>query len=447
MGLVLLKSPLYTGTNLEVIRESGGISEFPTLFLKGKIQEADTPNNNGRRYKYETLVEKIINARCTPELLRDSPLFGENIHPSDDLTGEINTEKVIWRVVETTMEGNSMVGTLEIIPETPLGKILYFLVDKYNAKPGISSRAWGSMNEEWVDHDSFKFVTFDGTFNPSTHGAFLRKIGESGDVREMIKSFKERDLRVLSESSMLRMDDGHSLVEKVFNNKHFIINNRKDMTPELELLKEANQQVSNLTKQLAESNSALKEETKDLATAEDKLIQLQEENEELTQKAADMQKELDAKDATIKEMEDAMAEDKKAIEEDEVQDKVDAEEKEKLEENYNKSLKVLEGVVSEFHKVKGFYNKSIEVLNLLESKKSKKSIVDLVESELGKFAHYKPMFESVDDLGKAKVIVESLKKIQSGKRPLSVVPLTERSVGNTDRPFSTDEQRINSYSI
>ena len=448
MSLVLLKNPIYTN-NLEILKESESESVYPRLLLKGKIQEAIAGNSNGRKYKTETLQQKIIDERCSESRLLTDPLFGESIHPDDSLTGEINPEKIIWRIAEAHMEGNSMIGTVEIIPETPIGKILYYLVEKYQAKPGISSRGFGAMDGDWVDHDSYRFVTFDGTFNPSTHGAFLNKIGESSEMKEMIKSFSKEELNVLQESSILRLDNGHSLVENMFKTKYHIINNKKDrkMSTELELLQESNLQVTNLTKQLSESNSALKDNQRQLAEATVKLKESEDEKEEIEKDFEESKKKMSVMEKDLEDAEDEKEVSEKKLKEMEDEDEEDEKEKEKLEENYNKSIEVLEGVVSEFHKIKGYYDKSIEVLNLVESRNSEGDIKNLVESELGDYSKFETLFESVTDLGKARVMVESLKKIQSGNGPTKIVSLHERNDGGSTAPLSDDEGRINAYDI
>lgn len=452
MDSILLNTPLF-GSGWKVLQETSSGEEYPRLILTGKFQEAMAPNNNRRKYRLQTLQEKIITARCTPEKLQAEALLGENIHPNDKLTGEINSEKVIWKILEAKMEGNVMKGAVEIIPELPLGKAMYFLIEKYNAVPGISSRGFGAMDGDWVDHDSYKFVTFDGTFNPSTHGAFLKKIGTTNEMKEFIKSFQGKDIQCLSESSMLRLDTGQSLVENIFNTKSYhILNEKKDMSKELELLQEANAQVANLSVNLSKSQTALAESKKSMKEMEDELM---------------------AKNAEIKEMKDKMADYEDKMEKSKKESEESEEEKEKLEEsvkdltaknetleeNYGKALKVAEGMTEKYHEVNGFYNKSIQVLELMESTSEVKAVNSLVESELGAEAveEFRSIFEG-KSLEEATTLVGSLKKIQSGNPtsgPAKRVPLQERvTVDKDGNPISEsvttpehDEARISAYGL
>lgn len=444
---MLLNSLSYTN-DWQILQENATGGDYPRLILSGKLQEALTPNNNRRKYKLETLQEKIINARCTKEMLESDPLFGENIHPDDKLTGEINSEKVIWKILEARMDGNIMTGAVEIIPELPLGKTMYFLIEKYGAKPGISSRGFGAMDGDWVDHDSYKFVTFDGTFNPSTHGAFLKKLGESNEMKEFIKSFEGKDIQCLSESSMLRLDNGKSIVDSVLNKSYHIIN-QKDMSKELELLQEANRQVANLSVSLSESNSSLTEAKKSMKEMEDELAakdkQISEMEDEMKEYKAKMEK-------SKKESEEAEAEKEKMEEENSEL----AKDKEALEENYSKALKVAEGMTEKYHEVNGFYGKSIQVLELMESSTTERSVSSLVEKELGEgaFEQFSNIFEG-KSLKESAIIVESLKKIQSGNNgsPTRRVSLTERNLDDNGNPISEssnqshDEGRISAYDL
>ena len=449
MTPMLLNTPLFT-SDWKVLQENSAGVDYPRLILTGKFQEAVTPNNNRRKYRLETLQEKIINARCTPEKLASDALLGENIHPDDKLTSEINSEKVIWKILEAKMEGNIMVGSVEIIPELTLGKAMYFLVEKYGAKPGISTRGFGAMDGDWVDHDSYKFVTLDGTFNPSTHGAFLKKLGETSEIKEFVKSFSGKDIKCLSESSILRLDSGKSMVENIFGKSYHILNERKDMSKELELLQESNKQVASLSVEVSQQKTTIAESKKTLKEMEDEL-------DTAKGDVKTKEDELAVAKEESKKLKEAAEE--KEDEEKELKEKVDSleDEKKSLEENYAKALKVAEGMTEKYHAVNGFYGKSIEVLNLMENTKADTAISSLVEKELGE-DHAKevmPLFEG-KSIGEATVMVESLKKIQlgTGKKPTKKVPLTERKLdkdGNVIKESGDgathDESRINAYDI
>lgn len=442
MTPILLNSPLFR-SDWEVLKENSTGTEYPRLILTGKFQEALAPNNNRRKYKLETLQEKIINARCTPEMLATDALLGENIHPDDKLTSEINSEKVIWKILEAKMEGNIMMGSVEVIPELALGKAMYFLIEKYGAKPGISTRGFGAMDGDWVDHDSYKFVTLDGTFNPSTHGAFLRKLGETSDIKEFVKSFSDKDIKCLAESSILRLDSGKSMVENIFNKKYHILK-EQDMTKELELLQESNKQVSNLSVELSESKFKLAESKKTIKEMEDEL--------EVTKGSL---KEMEEELAKAKDSEKEMAESAEELEKEKEEQKAKAEsaeeEADEVKENYDKALKVAEGMTEKYHSVNGFYTKALEVLELMEASKVGSAVNSLVESEFtqDQLETVRPLFEG-KSIKEATVLVESFKKIQlgTGKSPTQRVALQERSNPRSAPEGGThDEGRISAYDL
>lgn len=439
---------VFYNNDFEIFKESvEGIHPFPRLVLRGKFQEALAQNNNGRRYTLETLTQKIL-PRCTKEALSGNALFGESIHPSDDLTGEINTEKIIWRIVEAHMEGDVMKGAVEIIPESPIGKTLYFLVEKYEAKPGISSRGFGRMKGEYVDHDSYRFITFDGTFNPSTHQAFLSKISESGEVKEFIKSFQDKELKTLSENSILRMGDGTSLVENVFNKQSYhIINKKQEMSREnetTELLKETSKQLVSTSNQLTKAQIKINESENLLKEKEAELKEMEDELKKAEKKIKEMEDEMSDKEVKIEKT-------KKEMEDYEAKKKEESEEKEKLEESYNTALEVIEEMINRYHKVNSHYEKATRVLELVESEKITEKIKNLVEKNLGNYKDYAKVFENVSSLEAAGNLVESLKSvIPSGdSRPFQKSTLFERSERgqNNNSSRDIDEGRVSAYSL
>jgi hypothetical protein len=77
------------------------------------------------------------------------------------------------------MEGNEVIGELEILEKTPCGGILKSLVES-GVNIGISSRGVGDMESAVIEDKEyykvlpgFTFVTFDIVAEPSVQGSYL----------------------------------------------------------------------------------------------------------------------------------------------------------------------------------------------------------------------------------------------------------------------------------
>ena len=426
------------------------------------------------------------------------------MHPDDKLTGEINPEKITHKINKTWMQDNEMHGEIELIPESIPGKIMHSLVDKYGAVPGISSRAFGKMNGNYVDHPTYKYVTHDLTFNPSTPGAFLEQVKESQEFMDLINECDEHELQVLKESF-------ESWGGKVDIN---ILNERNDgkdgKTPPDEDDNDESKKMTELENKYKELSEASgdKEEyqkkfnkilkkwgLKDLAALKKKSADEQkkfcdevdaahtsdeeesgksesnnqskskltmEEMEKLTEQISSLSEEL----GTVKKQNESLEEAASKFEETEKELK---ETIEKLEEHYEKSLKVVEGLIAKTLSAKSeayennklyekavavanslkeqleetskHYNKSVRVLEEYRGTTVASNIQEMVAKELGNFEPYKEAFQGIDDIEKAKAVVEAI-KLGKGAKPTDPKLTENEKVDENGNPINEDNSSI-----
>jgi hypothetical protein len=146
--------------------------------LRGKLQEAEQKNGNGRVYPRETLQREVQKYMEGPVKTRTS--LGELDHPDSQVINLTNASHVITRV---WWEGNDLMGELELL-NTPAGRIAQALVEA-KIPLGISSRGMGSVRQigETVEvQDDFEILCWDLVSTPSTPAAYMalaegKKIG------------------------------------------------------------------------------------------------------------------------------------------------------------------------------------------------------------------------------------------------------------------------------
>lgn len=145
----------------------GGLVGF-----RGKFQEAEATNKNGRSYPFQILDENRLRL---DEIVKARKLLGELDHPSDTIVHLANASHLVTKL---WWEGNALMGEGEIL-NTPSGKVLKSLLDD-GVKFGISSRGIGNgvKNEEGilVIGESYRLITFDVVADPSTNDAFQERI-------------------------------------------------------------------------------------------------------------------------------------------------------------------------------------------------------------------------------------------------------------------------------
>jgi hypothetical protein len=163
------------------------------MILTGKLQEGGVVNGNNRMYPPEVIIREVNNYK---KLVSENRALGELDHPE---TNVIQLEKVSHRVTEVWMEGNSVMGKVQVM-NTPAGKILQELVNG-GCKMGISSRGMGSVREDkgvTIVEDDFQLICFDFVSEPSTPNAFMMK--ESKEFKNKVFTRADTINRFLNEA-------------------------------------------------------------------------------------------------------------------------------------------------------------------------------------------------------------------------------------------------------
>jgi hypothetical protein len=229
------------------------------MVVEGVFQAADRKNANGRIYP-KSLWEKILKSEATNKAIEERRMFGELDHPQD---GKWELKRACHIVTAMSMnENGEIMGRAEIL-DTPNGRILQELFAA-GATVGISSRGSGSVkrsNDGEVVQEDFKLETYDFVANPSTFGAFPKRVSEdvesnevikenSMDSREKLQLFENKAASVLSLKPSEVTGDMRSLAEGV--STELIIN--------LSKLGSEAPEVKNLTESLIEELTAKRKE-------------------------------------------------------------------------------------------------------------------------------------------------------------------------------------------
>lgn len=153
----------------QLLSEARASNPNAPLVLKGPLQKAGEKNHNGRVYPRQVLEREVEKYQ---QIIKERRALGELDHPDSSV---INLKNVCHNVTECHWEGDTVVGTIEILT-TPSGNIARDLI-KNNIRIGISSRGLGSvrqMNENTVEvQDDFELLCFDLVSSPSTRGAYM----------------------------------------------------------------------------------------------------------------------------------------------------------------------------------------------------------------------------------------------------------------------------------
>lgn len=169
--------------------EAAKHEEGKPLILNGILQKANTLNQNGRVYPRHILEREIRNYE---KLIRENRAFGELDHANEPI---VNMKNISHVIREIWMEGDVVYGKVEILP-TPSGKIIEALISR-KCKPGISSRALGSLQRENnvnVVQDDLQIICWDFVSEPSTPGAFMMAEAKQYDANIVKNIFTKSDL-------------------------------------------------------------------------------------------------------------------------------------------------------------------------------------------------------------------------------------------------------------
>ena len=137
--------------------------------IKGKLQEAEVKNGNGRVYPKAVLEREAKKYAEGP--IKSNTAMGELDHPESTI---VNLNNVSHNIKRIWWEGNDLMGELELL-NTPSGKIAQEIV-LAGIPLGISSRGMGSVKQlgETVEvQDDFELLCWDLVSVPSTPGAYM----------------------------------------------------------------------------------------------------------------------------------------------------------------------------------------------------------------------------------------------------------------------------------
>ena len=141
--------------------------------VRGKLQEADVKNGNGREYPRAILEREFKRYMDGP--VKNKTSMGELDHPESSI---VNLNNVSHLITEIWWEGNNVMGEL-ILLNTPAGKIAQELVST-GIPLGISTRGMGSVKQigESVEvQDDFELLCADLVSIPSTPNAYMKPVG------------------------------------------------------------------------------------------------------------------------------------------------------------------------------------------------------------------------------------------------------------------------------
>jgi len=138
--------------------------------VKGKLQESEVKNGNGRVYPKEVLEREVKKYAEGP--IKSNTAMGELDHPESSI---VNLNNVSHNIKRVWWEGNDLMGELELL-NTPSGKIAQEIISA-GIPLGISSRGMGSVRQigETVEvQDDFELLCWDLVSVPSTPGAYMK---------------------------------------------------------------------------------------------------------------------------------------------------------------------------------------------------------------------------------------------------------------------------------
>jgi len=161
--------------------------------LKGKLQEAEQKNGNGRVYPREVLEREVKKYMEGP--IKQNNALGELDHPESSV---VNLGNVSHNIKKVWWDGNDLMGELELL-NTPSGKIAMELVSA-GVPLGISSRGMGSVKQlgETVEvQDDFELLCWDLVSVPSTPNAYMQPVGGLREGKEYQNTNKYSEINKL----------------------------------------------------------------------------------------------------------------------------------------------------------------------------------------------------------------------------------------------------------
>lgn len=188
MSKRLLQEYSYFEYAADTIKESREL-HGGKLIVKGVLQRADTLNQNGRIYPRPILERELENYQ---KLIRENRALGECDHADSPV---VELKHVSHVIRKAWMDGNVLLGEVEILESQPMGKIIAGLIES-GIKVGISSRALGSVKrvgENNVVQEDLQLICWDFVSEPSTPGAFMMAEGKVYDDNVLKRVFNKSD--------------------------------------------------------------------------------------------------------------------------------------------------------------------------------------------------------------------------------------------------------------
>lgn len=150
---------------MQEMKEKSGKLVLPNVLL----QMSETQNGNGRWYPDDILKREVS---AYSKVVKEGRAIGELDHPENQI---IELKNVSHRISEIRWDGKKVMGTVEVLHQTPSGQILEGLL-LAGVRVGISSRGLGSLNnvgDKMIVEDDFQLICWDVVSDPSTPGAYL----------------------------------------------------------------------------------------------------------------------------------------------------------------------------------------------------------------------------------------------------------------------------------
>ncbi len=190
MGLKLITE---TSLNVQLKEQDSGV-----MHIEGIFSSAEIMNNNGRRYRRNTLERETGRLQ---EKITNKSLWGELGHPNNP---EINPANIAILIETLNWNNNDLEGRAKVV-DTDSGRNAKVLIREGNL--GISSRALGTVNEtdQYVNEDLY-VITWDVVTDPSNTPSWVRGIYEG----------KEFDFPVSEEKKIIEPEIDLDEVRKIY---------------------------------------------------------------------------------------------------------------------------------------------------------------------------------------------------------------------------------------
>lgn len=181
------------------------------LDLVGIIQRCDVLNKNGRVYTRDILVNEVMNYK--KNFVDQNCAWGELDHVDEPIVHAKNAcilFKEIW------IKDNDVYGKIRVLNNAN-GDIVRSMIEA-GGRPGISSRAVGSLRDGFHNgrqikyvNDDLQIICWDIVTDPSTPGAFMG-LSES-------RTLSNKEVRALNEYNVR-----HNISKKHSDKKYSTIN-------------------------------------------------------------------------------------------------------------------------------------------------------------------------------------------------------------------------------